>query len=659
MEESSIEEGAQDSTEELICPLCTDIYKNPKVLPCLHNFCEQCLHKYILFTVRETSKQTREFSCPVCRMPVRSYGQNVNIDTWSTNMKSNLIIGKSLSSTEETHVCIACKRDGELSAAQIWCDVCEELLCTECEKMHRKMKLSSSHIVTPIGNMKTNISGIDLQGISGKCLVHPLNNIELFCYDHKQECCTLCVALKHRICRKVKEIVKIETDFDQVKRKLSEIKEAASAIVTKRVEQRCKFTTEIENIEEKARTSITDVKRKLDKELEKFLKSLHVFRDEYYTKYNRIQRLFEQFAKNLEHWNSALNLLSKSCIQTQTFIYTESIKKEIYSRVEELQKCVQDDSLEDVHLEMSKITSLLGNCNDLLSFNSYEMPVVGQGSELVSCCASLGLNCYPKFGNIDLKHVKTLCYPSTDVQCGTCLKDEFIAVGSRHCGNSLLVINKFSGELLSEIYFEGDCKRICCNESNSRLFISCYNQEMYSANVHKDQIHPPTKVERVNDFVGGLDAYKKYLYFCIDNSVTKLRIDSESVHTETVYNCFTANVCRGLGGLKVLGKYIIFITEDKRIKCTDETGNEKFTYNSEEIENPINIVVLPSGLIIVLDSQNGLHVISENGNRSRLLLNGSEIISNPKDIWLDINNELIYIAGGQNIAVYQIKTSST
>ena len=45
--------------EDLTCPICRDVFKEPFVLSCSHSFCKECLHKCW------TDTQTQE--CPLCK----------------------------------------------------------------------------------------------------------------------------------------------------------------------------------------------------------------------------------------------------------------------------------------------------------------------------------------------------------------------------------------------------------------------------------------------------------------------------------------------------------------------------------------------------------------------------------------------------------------
>ncbi|KAJ8371067.1 hypothetical protein SKAU_G00110950 [Synaphobranchus kaupii] len=45
--------------EELSCPVCTEIFRDPVLLSCSHSFCKACLQQYW--------EQKGSWECPVCR----------------------------------------------------------------------------------------------------------------------------------------------------------------------------------------------------------------------------------------------------------------------------------------------------------------------------------------------------------------------------------------------------------------------------------------------------------------------------------------------------------------------------------------------------------------------------------------------------------------
>ena len=38
---------ASGLNEELTCPICLELFKIPKLLPCLHSFCKECLKELV------------------------------------------------------------------------------------------------------------------------------------------------------------------------------------------------------------------------------------------------------------------------------------------------------------------------------------------------------------------------------------------------------------------------------------------------------------------------------------------------------------------------------------------------------------------------------------------------------------------------------------
>ena len=60
----------QKLDDELTCSVCTDHFKEPKVLPCLHYYCKTCIADLIKRAKR------RPFNCPECRREAQAAGNN-------------------------------------------------------------------------------------------------------------------------------------------------------------------------------------------------------------------------------------------------------------------------------------------------------------------------------------------------------------------------------------------------------------------------------------------------------------------------------------------------------------------------------------------------------------------------------------------------------
>ena len=51
------------SPDELSCAVCTDLFKNPKLLHCMHSFCGECIDKM----VKQEEGKKATVVCPICR----------------------------------------------------------------------------------------------------------------------------------------------------------------------------------------------------------------------------------------------------------------------------------------------------------------------------------------------------------------------------------------------------------------------------------------------------------------------------------------------------------------------------------------------------------------------------------------------------------------
>lgn len=192
----------------LKCPICLETYRIPKVLPCLHTFCQHCLQGLI--------ESGEDFIvCPTCRCEVTIPKEGVsamNTNFFINNMLDFLSVALSNSKP------LFCTNCEEQNCATSRCIECMEFLCVQCVAAHRRTRLTKEHEVITLN---------DLQGQEGqdKLLTHR----PLFCSTHEREVLKyFCETCDEPLCRECLIVVHREHSYgylkDVDKRHRSEVK---------------------------------------------------------------------------------------------------------------------------------------------------------------------------------------------------------------------------------------------------------------------------------------------------------------------------------------------------------------------------------------------------------------------------------------------------
>lgn len=127
-----------------VCNVCKRLYRDPKILPCLHTFCSECIGKLEPFSVSSrrcgdspvdsTAKEDRPtitVLCPECDSEVDI--PPCGPDGLSTD---HLALDDVLLETLVTDGLLGCDLCGE-GDAQSRCEVCCVNLCEFCHQAHR------------------------------------------------------------------------------------------------------------------------------------------------------------------------------------------------------------------------------------------------------------------------------------------------------------------------------------------------------------------------------------------------------------------------------------------------------------------------------------------------------------------------------------------
>ncbi|XP_078658144.1 tripartite motif-containing protein 3-like [Branchiostoma floridae x Branchiostoma belcheri] len=173
--------------EFLTCAICMLNYSDPKILPCLHSFCRECLQDWA------TKQQPLE--CPTCREPVRLPDQGV--DGLRTNFYVNNLLdfAAAKKGAEPGVPCQVC--EGNVEGSKSWCADCAILMCESCTLLHRKFPYSKYHEVTTEETLKAE-EGMSKFHRKRHCDKHKKHELEFYCESCKALVCTACTVVDHR-----------------------------------------------------------------------------------------------------------------------------------------------------------------------------------------------------------------------------------------------------------------------------------------------------------------------------------------------------------------------------------------------------------------------------------------------------------------------------
>ena len=186
-----VSETVLELEQEVTCGICHDRYQEPKLLPCCHYYCKQCI-----ISLSSRYQPNQPFPCPDCREPTLLPGNDP--DRLPTVFFINRM--KELHSRmEKAHgkleaLCELCPR-GKVTA---FCRQCVNFICAECVKSHKWMKPFAGHVVSTLIELKQGgvkeLSVVDTP--AQKCPDHD-EPLKIFCFDCKQLICRDCLMFEH------------------------------------------------------------------------------------------------------------------------------------------------------------------------------------------------------------------------------------------------------------------------------------------------------------------------------------------------------------------------------------------------------------------------------------------------------------------------------
>ncbi|XP_071178194.1 uncharacterized protein [Mytilus edulis] len=121
------------TSDHLSCPICRDTLKDPKLLPCDHSICFECLTQLI-----ESTRRFNKFSCPVDRREITASSYTISAEQWASSFPTDelsLLLLQAISGDTKTETKpkdgILCS-DHPQNLCDFFCFGCYKIICSEC-----------------------------------------------------------------------------------------------------------------------------------------------------------------------------------------------------------------------------------------------------------------------------------------------------------------------------------------------------------------------------------------------------------------------------------------------------------------------------------------------------------------------------------------------
>ena len=169
------------ATESLTCPVCLQIFKNPKYLPCYHSYCEECLEKLC---------SQSEIKCPECREVVKIPEGGVKSlpNNFLINRLVDELILKNKIGGENEVQCDNCNKNDPVVS---YCPTCNLFLCRVCNESHSRDRRTVSHMqnIVPFTELKTRAKAF-------MCKKHD-TELLFYCETCEELVCLYCTTKEH------------------------------------------------------------------------------------------------------------------------------------------------------------------------------------------------------------------------------------------------------------------------------------------------------------------------------------------------------------------------------------------------------------------------------------------------------------------------------
>ncbi|XP_071853836.1 uncharacterized protein [Apostichopus japonicus] len=180
-----------------LCSVCLNQFREPKLLPCLHRYCRDCLNTVI------QASQDGTVKCPLCQQDCVIPENGVDDFKSDFHMKSMLEFMNLQKSFKNENVkqCVSCSGNTKVFA---YCFKCRDFLCDQCYMVHVNNKMFTDHQTHILKLDNVESRNLTLEKLitlteDPRCHIHMKKEAQLCCCTCRHvPVCVVCIYSKHK-----------------------------------------------------------------------------------------------------------------------------------------------------------------------------------------------------------------------------------------------------------------------------------------------------------------------------------------------------------------------------------------------------------------------------------------------------------------------------
>ena len=189
---SNADKALEKLADQLSCSVCLQEYTQPRVLSCLHVFCEGCLKR---LPAPQAGRGT--ICCPNCRQVTPVPAGGVANLPFAFYIPRLFEVRDTLEKVRDPKR-VQCENCGEEEAVR-FCRDCGQYICQACLTVHRKWKGFKEHEILNFDELAAAASAMkNSKKVVMLCSKHPTEPMKIYCETCDKLVCRDCTVRTHR-----------------------------------------------------------------------------------------------------------------------------------------------------------------------------------------------------------------------------------------------------------------------------------------------------------------------------------------------------------------------------------------------------------------------------------------------------------------------------